>query len=94
VTYEPTRIDVDGNLPIQRSIAAGDAPVEIKPGELAVNAADGVVYVGTNDGKVAGLPRAIGFSQIEVLEQAAYDALVDATATISTVLYIVTPDPE
>jgi hypothetical protein len=94
VSYEPTRIDVSGNLPIQRSVLPGEAPGEMKPGELAVNAADGVVYVGTNDGSVTNLPKAIGFAAIQVLEQGDYDALVDATATIATTLYIVTPDPE
>jgi hypothetical protein len=94
VSYEPTRIDVFGNLPIQRSVLPGETPGEMKPGDLAVNAADGLVYVGTNDGKVTNLPNALGFSTIQVLDQSAYDALVAATATISTTLYIVTPNPE
>lgn len=94
MTYRPTRIDVDGNLPVQRSVTPGDAPAAIKAGELAVNAADGVVYVGTVDGLTSTLPKAVGFTSIQALSQGDYDALLAATATISTVLYVVTPDPE
>jgi hypothetical protein len=94
VSYEPTSLNVDGTLPVRRSIAAGELPLEIRPGELAVNAADGVVHVGLNDGLTSTLPNAIGFSTIQIIGEGDYEALVDATATIATVLYIVTPDPE
>lgn len=93
MNFKPTRIDAEGNLPVQRSISAGDTPAALNPGELAVNAADGVLYVGLNTGKASTLPRAIGFSSIEALTQGQYDSLISATATSSTVLYIVTPDP-
>jgi len=93
MTYVPVRPDNEGNLPIRRSIVAGSVPVEIKPGEVGVNAADGVMYVGTNDGKTGTIPGAVGFSKIVSLSQGEYDGLVASTATISTVLYIVTPDP-
>lgn len=81
---------------LRRSFSAGTAPVagELRPGEPAVNAADGVLYVGKTDGSAGVLPAASGFVRIEALTQGAYEALVDATATISTTLYIVTPDPE
>jgi hypothetical protein len=91
MTYVPVRPDNAGNLPIRRSIVAGSVPVEIKPGEVGVNAADGVMYVGTNDGKTGTIPGAVGFSKIVSLTQSAYDAIT-ATAS-STTLYIVTPDP-
>ena len=91
MNYQPTRINVDGNLPVQRSVTAGDTPSGLNAGELAVNAADGVLYVGLNTGKSATVPRALGFSRIEALTQSAYDAI---TATVSsTTLYIVTPNP-
>jgi len=92
MTYVPVRPDNEGNLPMRRSIVAGEAPVQIKPGEVGVNAADGVMYVGTNDGKTGTIPGAVGFSKIVTLSQSAYDAIT-ATASATT-LYIVTPDPE
>lgn len=90
MSYVPTRLDVAGNLPISRSIVAG-APSTVRPGELAVNAADGVMYVGLNTGLPATIPAAVGFSKIVTLSQSAYDAIT-ATAS-STTLYIVTPNP-
>jgi hypothetical protein len=53
-----------------------------------------VVHVGLNDGLTSTLPKAIGFSTIEILGEADYNALVDGSATIATVLYIVTPEPD
>jgi hypothetical protein len=91
VSYEPTRIDVSGNLPIQRSVLPGEAPSKIKPGDLAVNAADGVVYVGKVNGTAGTIPGAVGFNQIVSLTQSQYNAIT-ATASATT-LYIVTPNP-
>jgi hypothetical protein len=91
--YKNLRPYSDGNLPIKVSISAGP-PNGLNAGELAMNAASGVCYVGLNSGGAAVLPRATGFSEIVILGQDEYDALVDATATIATTLYIVTPDPE
>lgn len=87
MTYQPTRLDVTGNLPISRSIVAG-APATVRAGELAVNAADGVMYVGMNSGLPSTIPAAVGFNKIVTLTQSAYDAL---TPKVATTLYIVTP---
>jgi hypothetical protein len=89
--------DISGSrVRLRRSFEAGDSPAdgELRPGEPAINAADGIMYVGTADGSASVLPKAVGFSSIQALSQGDYDALVAATATISTVLYVVTPDPE
>jgi hypothetical protein len=79
---------------LRRSFEAGEAPVadELRPGEPAINAADGVIYVGKNDGTAGVIPGAVGFNQIVTLSQSAYDAIT-ATASATT-LYIVTADPE
>jgi hypothetical protein len=78
---------------LRRSFEAGEAPVanELRPGEPAINAADGVMYVGKSDGTAGVIPGAVGFNQIVTLTQSQYDAI---TATVSaTTLYIVTPNP-
>jgi hypothetical protein len=76
-----------------RSDAPGEAPA-LQIGEVGTNEVDGTCYVMRANGNVAKLPTAKGFSSIEVLPQSQYDALIAATATISTVLYVVTEDPE
>jgi hypothetical protein len=78
---------------LRRSFTAGEAPVagELRPGEPAINAADGCMYVGTLSGTAVPVPGAPGITQIVTLSQTEYDAI---TATVSaTTLYIVTPDP-
>lgn len=84
------------SIRLRRSSEAAAVPAagELRPGEPAHNTVDGTLYLGKLDGSVATVPTAVGFQKIESLTQAAYDALVDATATISTTLYIVTPNPE
>jgi hypothetical protein len=79
---------------LRRSFEAGEAPVfdELRPGEPAINATDGVMYVGKLDGSAGTIPGAVGFNQIVTLSQSAYDAIT-ATASATT-LYIVTADPE
>jgi hypothetical protein len=91
--YKNLRPYSDGNLPIKVSVSP-EPPNGLNAGELAMNAASGVCYVGLNSGGAGVLPRATGFSEIVILGQHDYDALVAATATVSTTLYIVTPDPE
>lgn len=91
MSYAPVRTDSEGNLPIRRSVTAGAVPTQIRPGELAVNAADGCLYVGTTTGSATPVPGAPGITQIVTLSQAAYD-LITATASTTT-LYIVTPNP-
>jgi hypothetical protein len=81
--YVPTRTD-----------EVGEVPRTLLPGEIATSEASGVAHVMRADGRVSTLPTAKGFSSIEVLSQDAYDALVSATATISTTLYVVTADAE
>jgi hypothetical protein len=66
-------------------------PSELAEGELAVNAADGCLFVKKPSGDVGVVPGAVGFSKIVTLTQSAYDAIT-ATAS-STTLYIVTPNP-
>jgi hypothetical protein len=83
----------DGRYVPTRTDAAGEVPA-LRQGEIGTNEADGTVHVMQADGRVSTLPTAGGFSRIEVLSQDAYDALVAGTATISTVLYVVTPNPE
>jgi hypothetical protein len=78
---------------LRRSFTAGEAPAagELRPGEPAINAADGCIYVGTLSGTAVPVPGAPGITQIVTLSQTEYDAI---TATVSaTTLYIVTPDP-
>lgn len=77
---------------LRRSFEAGENPStgELRPGEPAINAADGVMYVGKADGSAGVVPGAEGFTRIVSLTQSEYDAI---TATVSsTTLYIVTPD--
>jgi len=78
---------------LRRSFTAGEAPAsnELRPGEPAINAADGCMYVGTSSGTAVPVPGAPGIRQIVTLTQSAYDAIT-ATASTTT-LYIVTPDP-
>lgn len=78
---------------LRRSFESSEAPAtnELRPGEPAINAADGVMYVGKLDGSAGVVPAAQGFSSIVALTQSEYDAI---TATVSsTTLYIVTPNP-
>jgi hypothetical protein len=79
-----------GRLFPQASQTAGETPT-LRPGEIASNAADGCLYVGTTGGAAGVVPGAVGFNQIVSLTQTEYDAIT-ATAS-STTLYIVTPDP-
>jgi hypothetical protein len=83
-------------LRVAHSFEPGEAPAEgqLRPGEPAYNAADGVLYVGANSGSYSTVASIEGANKIVVIEEAEYQALVDATATISTTLYIVTPAPE
>jgi hypothetical protein len=79
-----------GRLFPQASRTAGETPT-LRPGEIASNAADGCLYVGTTGGAAGTIPGAVGFNQIVTLSQTEYNAI---TATVSsTTLYIVTPDP-
>ena len=73
---------------LRRSTTTGDAPAtgELRPGEPAVNAADGVLYVGKLDGTAGVVPGAEGFVRIVSLTQSAYDAITPASDT----LYIIT----
>jgi hypothetical protein len=80
--YVPTRVDIPGAV-----------PGALRQGEIGSNEADGTLHVMQADGRVSTLPTAKGFSRIEIISQSAYDSLVASTATISTVLYIVTEDP-
>jgi hypothetical protein len=79
-----------GRLFPQASRTAGETPT-LRPGEIASNAADGCLYVGTTGGAAGVVPGAVGFNQIVSLSQSAYDAIT-ATASTTT-LYIVTPNP-
>jgi len=78
----------------QRSSEAGDVPTasSLADGEVAVNSADGCLFLKKQGGEVGTIPGAVGFNQIVSLTQAEYTAI---TATVSaTTLYIVTPDPD
>lgn len=78
---------------LRRSSTPGEVPAtqELRLGEPAINAADGVMYVGKSDGTAGVIPGAVGFNQIVTLTQSQYDAI---TATVSaTTLYIFTPNP-
>ena len=81
-----------GKVRLKTSMTAGEtiAASGLAPGELALNAADGVAYFSTAAGAIGQFPSASGFLRIVSLTQAAYDALTPDAAT----LYIVTPDPE
>jgi hypothetical protein len=76
----------------QRSSEAGDVPTasSLADGEVAVNSADGCLFLKKQGGEVGTIPGAVGFNRIVSLTQAEYDALSPAD---STTLYIVTPTP-
>lgn len=84
-----------GKVRLKHSMTASEtiAAAGLAPGELALNAADGVAYFRTAAGGVGQLPSASGFLRIQSLSQSAYDGLVSATATNSQTLYIITPNP-
>jgi len=73
---------------LRRSFTAGEAPVsgELRPGEPAINAADGCMYVGTTGGAAGTIPGAEGFTRIVSLTQTEYDAIASPS---ETTLYIV-----
>jgi hypothetical protein len=89
MTFEPTRLDPDGNLPMVRSIVPGEHPGSLSPGQLAVNAADGLAFVGNGNGTPVTCPRASGFNRIVSLSQSEFDAITPNPTT----LYVVVPDP-
>jgi len=87
MTYVPTRLDPDGNLPIKRNIEPNAPTTGIGPGEIGVDAASGTIHLGTADGRLATMPAAKGFNRIVSITQAAYDALDPKD---SQTLYVVT----
>ena len=80
-----------GKVRLKTSMTAGEtiAASGLVPGELALNAADGVAYYQTAAGAIGQFPSATGFTRIVSLTQAAYDALTPDATT----LYIITPNP-
>ena len=85
-----------GKVRLKTSMLAGEtiAASGLVPGELALNAADGAMYFATAAGTVGQFPSSsAGVLKIEALTQTAYDGLVATTATLSTTLYVITPDP-
>lgn len=58
---------------IPRASSVANAVPALRPGEIAVNAADGVLYVGKADGTAGVMPSVVTISQ------AAYDALSSKT---------------
>jgi hypothetical protein len=79
---------------VRRSDVADESPAanELRPGEVAVNTADGVMYLGKSDGTAAAVPAIEGANKIVVIGESAYSTLLDNTATVATTLYIVTPE--
>lgn len=78
-----------GKVRLKHSMAASEtiAASGLVPGEVALNAADGVAYFRTAAGGVGQFPSAAGFLRIVSLTQAAYDALA---VKDSQTLYIIT----
>lgn len=78
-----------GKVRMKHSMTAGEtiAASGLAPGEIALNAADGVAYFRTAAGAVSRFPSASGFMRIVSLTQAAYDALAIKD---SQTLYIIT----
>jgi hypothetical protein len=78
-----------GKVRLKTSMTAGEtiAADGLVPGELALNAADGVAYYRDAAGSVGQIPSSTGFLRIVSLSQSAYDAL---EAPDSTTLYVVT----
>jgi hypothetical protein len=83
--YVNVRPNGDGTIPV--SVSTDGGRPAMNAGQLAMDAALGVAYVGTNSGGAALLPRAHGFSQIVVIAAAEYAALEPKDPTT---LYIVT----
>lgn len=73
----------------QMSETAGESPAsgELTTGEIGVNAADGVLYVGKSDGTAGVIPSSVGITRIVSLTQAEYDAI---SVKSGTTLYIIT----
>jgi hypothetical protein len=67
------------------------SPTELAEGELAMNTGDGVLLYKTPSGEIGKFPSSVGFNSIVVLEEAAYDLIVEKDPNV---LYIVTPNPE
>jgi hypothetical protein len=90
MSTKPARVDRNRYVP-SRSDTPGEAPT-LLPGEIGTNEATGAAYVMRQSGTPSTLPTANGFDRIETLSESDYASLVAATATIATVLYIVTPE--
>jgi len=77
-----------GKVRLKHSMVASQtvAAEGLVPGELALNAADGVAYFRTAAGAVGQFPSASGFRRIVAMTQAAYDALA---VKDSNTLYII-----
>ena len=77
-----------GRILPKRSSVAGESPAasSLRPGELAANAADGVLYVGRLDGTAGVVPAGVGITRIVALSQAEYDAI---SVKSSTTLYVI-----
>jgi hypothetical protein len=73
MAYSNLRPNNDGSIPV--SVSTDGGRPAMNAGQLAMDAALGVAYVGTNSGGAALLPRAHGFSQIVVIAAAEYEAL-------------------
>ena len=74
---------------LRRSFVPGEQPQAgaLRFGEIGVNAADGVLYVGKSDGTAGVIPASVGITRIVSLTQAEYDAIATKSATT---LYIIT----
>lgn len=77
------KVRLKHSMTASETIAAGG----LSPGEVALNASDGVAYFRTAAGGVGQFPSASGFMRIVSLTQAAYDALA---VKDSQTLYIIT----
>jgi len=72
----------------QMSTVSGESPSagELTQGEVAVNSADGVLYVGKSDGTAGVVPAGVGITRIVALTQSEYDAI---SVKSSTTLYVI-----
>lgn len=83
------RVPDGGPVRVRASQTAAEAPNtnELDEGELALNAADGILYFQTAANAISQFPSATGINKIVAITQAAYDALA---VKDSATLYVIT----
>lgn len=87
-----TSIFFDARLIPRSTRVPGEVPPagEVRPGELAVNTADGTLFVGGLDGTASRFAQSDDLRRVVVMTQSEYDAITAAGTVEATTLYVVT----